>query len=432
MTEAKLSGGFLLADSAERHAANARLRDRGQVHCITLPSGKTAWLVTGYDEVRRALMDLRLEPRTATVGNRRRMPDDVRLGMNSHMLNVNPPDHTRLRRLVSAAFTRRRMEQMRPRIQLITNELLDAIEGRDELDLIETLALPLPIRVLCELIGVPGEDSDYFHGLTASITTSALALEQLDAAAAEMLGYIRHLVKRKEREPAPDLLSALVAVRDGNDRLAGHELTSMVFLLLTAGHETTVNLISNTLLALLTHPDQLDRLRADHSLLPAAVEEGLRYDSPVQVALRHSLEPVELGGVTIPAGSTVVLSVLAANRDAARFPEPDRFDLTRADNPQLAFGVGLHHCIGAPLARVEGVVAIGSLLARFPGLRLAVPAEELGWRLSIIMHGLETLPVRLREDARSTSPHPPRCASDLVPIMIDHAVLESAILVEET
>jgi cytochrome P450 len=396
MADVLLSSDFMLAGAARRHAEYAHLQGSNEVHRITLRSGETGWLVTGYRAVRQALADPRLAGRTGAVGHRRALPEEVHLGMNSHMLNKEPPDHTRLRRLISAAFTRTRMEQMRPRIEHIAGELLDAMAGRDEADLIEELATPLPIRVLTELLGVPDQESGAFRAWTMTLTAGALPLDRLDEAATQMLEYTRALLDLKRREPRADLLSALVAVRDGEDRLTEDELTSMVFLLLIAGQETTVNLIGNATLALLVHPGQRERLRADPDLLPSAVEEFLRYESPVQAALRMSTEPVELAGVTIPAGSVVILSLLGANRDPARFDRPDRLDLARGDNPQLAFGHGIHHCLGAPLARMEGAIAIGSLLARYPDLRLAVPAEALDWRASLVMHGLAALPVRLR------------------------------------
>ncbi|MDL4820233.1 cytochrome P450 family protein [Actinomadura opuntiae] len=397
MTELLHSAEFLLAGAARRHAGYALLRGRGAVSPITLRSGETGYLVVGFEAARRALTDPRLHGRTATLGNRRGMSADLRRAMNSHMLNAGPDDHARLRRLVSAAFTRRRMEGMRPRVQAITDGLLDAVAagGSGRADLIAALALPLPVRVLIDMFGIPEEDAGDFHRWTDALTTSALPLDRLDATAAEMLGYIRGLLDRKRRAPRPDLLSALVAVRDGGDRLSEDELTSMVFLLLTAGHETTVNLIGNGLLALLSHPGRLQAVRADPGLLPAAVEETLRFESPVQVALRYCVEPMDLDGTPIPAGATVLVSLLGANRDPARFPDPDTLDPERADNPQLAFGYGVHHCIGAPLARIEGVVAIGSVLARFPELRLAEPADGLEWRPSVIMHGLTALPVVL-------------------------------------
>ncbi|RZQ61077.1 cytochrome P450 family protein [Amycolatopsis suaedae] len=393
MSEPLYSTDLLLVDAARRHAGYARLRDAGPVHPIVLQSGETGWLVTGFETARVALTDLRLQGRTATVGNGRRMPEDLRRAMNSHMLNVGPPDHTRLRKLVSAAFTRRRMEQMRPRVQELTDDLLDALDTSGPVDLITGLALPLPVQVLTDLFGIPAEDSAEFHALTSALTSGSLPLGRLTVAATAMLDYVRPLLDRKRREPRPDLLSALVAVHDGEDRLTEDELTSMVFLLLTAGHETTVNLIGNGLLTLLSTPDELARLRADRGLLPRAVEELMRLESPVQIALRYATEPVELGGVAIPAGATVLVSLLAANRDPGRFDEPDEVRLDRAGNAQLAFGYGYHHCIGAPLARLEAVVAIGTVLDRFPRLRLARPAASLDWRPSPVMHGVHELPV---------------------------------------
>ncbi|MEV6304150.1 cytochrome P450 [Actinoplanes sp. NPDC051861] len=397
MSDLALSTQMLLADAARRHAEHARLHSTGTVHPIRLQSGETAWLITGHEQARQALIDLRLQGRTATVGHGRRMPEDLRRAMNSHMLNVGPPDHTRLRRLVSAAFTRRRMEQMRPRIQQLTDALLDEMDQPGAVDVLAGLALPLPMQVLVDLFGIPAEDCDDFHLWSSTLTSSgSLPLQEMHAAAAQMVDYSRDLLERKRRHPEPDLLSALVAVRDGEDRLSEDELTSMVFLLLTAGHETTVNLIGNGILALLNHPEQLARVRAEPDLVTTVVEETLRFDSPVQIALRHATETVELGGVEIPEGATVLVSLLGANRDPARFPDPGEFRLNRSDNAQLGFGYGFHHCIGAPLARIEGAVAIGSLLRRFPDVRLARDADDLTWRASMIMHGLTDLPVHLR------------------------------------
>jgi cytochrome P450 len=404
MTDALVDADFLLSGAPERHAGNARLGNTAAVHRISLrsgapgylPSGTAGYLVTGYDAVRQALGDPRLRGRTGAVGDRRALPEELRLAMNSHMLNLEAPDHTRLRRLVSTAFTRTRMEQMRPRIQEITDELLDALSDQDEVDLLEVLATPLPIRVLTELIGVPEESTDAFRAWTKTLTEGWRPIEEIGAAAMQMLHFTRSLVDLKRREPKVDLLSALVAVRDGEDRLTEDELTSMVFLLLIAGQETTVNLIGNAVVALTRHPEQLARLRADPAILTSSVEEVLRYDSPVQAALRFAAEDVRLAGVTIPAGSVVIVSLLAANRDRRRFDQPEVLDLTREQNSQIAFGHGIHHCLGAPLARLEGAVAIGALIRRFPDLRLGVPVETLTWRVSLVMHGLAALPVRLR------------------------------------
>ncbi|MEO6504185.1 MAG: cytochrome P450 [Jatrophihabitantaceae bacterium] len=401
MTQGSLRAEFLQSSAPERHAAYAVLRDQAAVHLITLQSGKPGYLVTGFDAARQALIDPRLEPRTATVGYRRDFSEDLHKGMNSHMLNANPEDHARLRRLVSVAFTRRRMTAMRPRIQAITDGLLDNIADSDEADLIKDLALPLPIRVLIEMFGIPESDADDFHAWTEIITASGLPLHRLNAAASEMLDYVRGLLDRKRRAPQEDLLSTL-AVREGPDGLTDFELTSMVFLLLTAGHETTVNLIGNGLLSLLSNPAQLADVRADPELLAAVVEETLRYESPVQIAVRFSLDSLELGGMHIPAGATILVSLLAANRDSTHFAEPDSFCPARADNQHFGFGYGVHFCIGAPLARLEGLVAIGSALDRFPDLRLTTPAADLGWRPSTVMHGLNALPVRLRPALETT------------------------------
>jgi len=392
MSENVLTSDFLLADAPGRHAGYQSL-PADAVHRIRLQSGGPGWLVVGYEAARQALADPRLRGRTGAVGDRRALSEAVSRGMNSHMLNQDPPDHTRLRRLISAAFTRRRMDEMRPRVRQITDELLDAMAGQEEVDLIAALAAPLPIRVLTELIGVPDAEAGAFHGWTTTLTASGLAVGELDAAAADMLAYTRTLLDLKRAEPRDDLLSALVAVRDGADRLTDDELTSMVFLLLIAGQETTANLIGNGILALLTNPGQRARLEAGPLLMPAAVEEFLRYESPVQAALRVATEPVEIAGVPIPACGVVLVSLLAANRDQARFPAAGELDLSRSGNSHLAFGHGIHHCLGAPLARLEGGIAIGALLARFPGLRLACPPVQLRWRVSLVMHGLVALPV---------------------------------------
>ncbi|MCN0152002.1 cytochrome P450 family protein [Salinispora arenicola] len=392
-----LSTSVLLADAAEQRAWRAKLRGAGPVHRITTQSGETGWLIVGHEEARNALVDLRLQGRTATVGHGRRMPEDLERALNSHMLNVGPPDHTRLRRLVSAAFTRRRIEQMRPRIQELTDELLDGLAGADEADLVAGLALPLPMRVLVDLFGIPAEDCADFNVWTKVLTSAgAVDLDRLTTAAGEMVAYLRGLLDRKRQVPESDLLSALVAVRDGADRLSDDELTSMVYLLLTAGYETTVNLIGNGLLNLLANPEQLVAFKADPDLLPQVVEEAMRFDSPVQIAVRHSTEPVEIAGQAIPSGALILVSLLWANRDPDRFTEPEVFRVDRQDNPQLGFGYGFHHCIGAPLARMEGTVAIGTVIRRFPALRLAHPAGSLTWRASMVMHGLTALPVHLR------------------------------------
>jgi cytochrome P450 len=318
--------------------------------------------------------------------------------MDHHLLALDPPDHTRLRKLVSAAFTRRRCELLAPRVQDLADELVAGFADRDEVDLVAAFAHPLPITVICELLGVPEADRGAFRGWTKPLVAGGMAgFEAYSTAATALVGYLRELLARKRREPADDLLSALVAVRDGGDALTEDELTSMVFLLLVAGHETTVNLIGNGVLALLTHPDQRAALRARPDGIAAAVEELLRFDGPLQSAIPMiSARATRIGGTPVPAGELVVVSLMAANRDPARYPDAARLDLGRDATGHLAFGHGVHHCLGAPLARLEGRIALATLLDRFPGMRLAAPADELSRAPGLLMNGLNELPVRLR------------------------------------
>jgi cytochrome P450 len=400
MTETLAQVPFTVTAGPLRHAQYAELVASAPIHRVMLPSGEPAWLITNYEQARRALHDPRLiksPVATANVG-RDVVAPEVFAAMANHMLNLNPPDHTRLRRLVTTAFTRRRTEQLVLRIQQITDELLDAMATETLADLITSFALPLPIAVICELVGVPANRRAEFHDWSSTVVTGVLAgPDALAAAITALVSYLRELVEIKRAAPADDLLSALIAARDGQDRLSDDELTSMVFLILVAGHETTVNLIGNGMLALLTHPDQWELLRAQPDRLPTAVEELLRFDGPLQVATpRRTAAPVDIGGVTVPADEIVLIGLLAANRDPACTARAEALDITRTDNPHLTFGHGIHHCLGAPLARLEGRIALGALLSRFPQLRLAVPVEQLIYRSGVLMNGLTTLPVILR------------------------------------
>ena len=370
------------------HPAYARLRRTDPVRRVSLPGGGQAWLVTRYDDAKRALSDARLSK--AYPGGPGLSP------VSRHMLAVDPPDHTRLRRLVSAAFTARRVEALRPRIEEITAALLDDMAGRDEVDLLDAFAFPLPIQVICELLGVPADDRDAFRAWTSAIVGGPQPGVDHHGALGAMIGYIRDLLATRRRHGGEDLLTGLLQVRDSADRLSEDELISMVFLLLIAGHETTVNLIGNGAWLLLSRRDRWERLRADPALLPAAIEEMLRYESPVETAtFRHATTDLTIGGQHIRAGDEVVVALLAANRDD-RFTDPDEMLLDREANPHLAFGHGIHYCLGAPLARLEGVVAFGRLAERFPGLRLATTAEDSPeWRPGLLLRGLQRLPVRL-------------------------------------
>ena len=376
------------------YSVHERLRGQRPVSPVILPGGGApVWLVTGYAEVRAALADPRLSKSPPGWDPD---PDSIFGALDVHMLNSDPPDHGRLRRLVSKAFTARRVAELRPRITAITTALLDEIQAEREVDLLASFAFPLPITVICELLGIPVADRDNFRAWSASIVSNTVTADVFMEHATAMVGYFRALLAAKRREPADDLLSALVMARDEGDGLRESELISMVFLLLVAGHETTVNLIAGGVLALLLNPGELGRLRADPSLRSAAVEELLRYTSPVNHATyRFATEPIEIGGARIGRGEPVVVALSSANRDPGRFADPERLDLGRDSSGQLAFGHGIHYCLGAPLARLEAGIAFGALLERFGSMTLAVPFGSLRWRPSTLIHGLESLPVRL-------------------------------------
>jgi RND superfamily putative drug exporter len=378
---------------SDPYSVHARLRAQRPVTAVIMPGGMPAWLVTGYAEARAALADPRLRK---TVPGWHPDPDSVFAALDMHMLNSDPPDHERLRRLVNKAFTGRRVERLRPRITAITAELLDGLPTRREVDLLAWFAFPLPITVICELLGIPVADRDDFRAWSATIVSNTATPEVFMADATAMVRYIRALLADKRHQPADDLLSALVLARDQGDGLRENELVAMVFLLLVAGHETTVNLIASGLLALLLNPGQLARLRADPGLIGGATEELLRLVNPVNHAtFRCAAEPIEIGGAQIGPGEAVFVALSGANRDPARYADPDRLDLDRDSAGHLAFGHGIHYCLGAPLARLEAEIAFGALLDRFGSITLAVPAGSLRWRPSTLIHGLESLPVRL-------------------------------------
>ncbi|MFJ1705061.1 cytochrome P450 [Kitasatospora sp. NPDC088346] len=375
----------------------AALRATAPVQRMTGPDGLPFWLVTRYRDVKELLADprLALDKRHALPGNYRGLA--LPPALDANLLNMDPPDHTRIRRLVSQAFTPRRVERLRDGVRRTAEQLVDAIEPLGRTDLIATFAGPFPIAVICDLLGVPaGHRHDFRAWTDAVIAPDPARPEEARAAVGAMLEFFTQLVERKRAEPGDDLLSALIAARDeGEDRLAEDELTSLAFLILFAGYENTVHLIGNGVLALLDHPEQLDALRRDPSLVPAAVEELARFDGPAPLAIRRfPREDVVVAGVTVPAGETVLLALGAANRDPERFDRPDRLDLHRTDNAHLALGQGVHYCLGAPLARMETAIALETLLRRLPALALDVPRNELRRRPSLRARGLLALPVR--------------------------------------
>ena len=392
------------------------LREAAPVHWVS-QQGLESWIVTRYDEVRFVLGDPRFikAPETVPEALRRfkaafgsQEESEVR-----SLLATDPPDHTRLRRLVGKAFTPRRVDGLRRRAQQVTDGLLDAIDGdggdrTGVVDLVEGLTIPLPVTMIGELVGVPAEDRADFKKWSDALLVVPRDEEgrrSRQAGAEALRAYFADLVAERRRtmrpELAPDaqpyLVSALLTARDEGGRLSEQELLSMLMVVLTAGHETTGNLIGNSVLALFDWPDRRRRLQADPGLLRVAVEELLRFVGPVmQPTLRVASEDVEIGGVVIPAGSVVVCMLASANRDPRRFPAPDEFDVAREDNPHLGFGHGIHFCLGAPLARMEAETALGSLLRRFPDMELAAGRQKIPWRPSALLRGPAVLPVRLR------------------------------------
>ncbi|WP_419995582.1 cytochrome P450 family protein [Streptomyces boninensis] len=382
--------------ATDPYPAYAWLREHDPVHWTTLPSGVEAWLVTRYDDARQALADQRLSKNPARhSSDKTGIPGERGAGLMTHLLNIDPPDHTRLRRLVSKAFTPRTVEAFAPRVQELTDDLIDRFAGKGEADLIHEFAFPLPIYAICDLLGVPREDQDDFRDWAGVMIHHGKGPRGgVAKAVKKMRGYLAELIHRKRGDLGDDLISGLIRASDHGEHLTEQEAAAMAFILLFAGFETTVNLIGNGTYALLTHPEQRARLAADPALLPGAVEELLRYDGPVELATwRFAAEDLTIGGRPIRAGDPVLVVLAAADRDPARFPDPDLLDLARTDNQHLGYGHGIHYCLGAPLARLEGRTAIGTLLRRIPDLRLAADPSELRWRGGLIMRGLRTLPV---------------------------------------
>ncbi|MFF0000284.1 cytochrome P450 family protein [Streptomyces avermitilis] len=378
---------------ADPYAVYDRLRDTAPVHRIAGTDGKPAWLVTRYDDVREGLANplLSLDKKHALPGNYRGLA--LPPALDANLLNMDAPDHTRIRRLVGRAFTLRRVEQLREPVRETAHRLLDALGTHGSTDLVASYAAPLPITVICDLLGVPDEHRRDFRAWTDPLVTPDPARPHVAReSVVSLLGFFTGLLADKRKNPADDLLSDLIAVQEEGDRLTEDELMSLAFLILFAGYENTVHLIGNAVLALLRHPEQLAALREDPARLPDAVGEFARYEGPALLAIRRfPVRDVTIGGVTVPAGETVLLSLSAANRDPSRFPDPDRLDLGRDAAGHLALGHGVHYCLGAPLARLETEVALAALLERFPDLALA--ETEPRRRPSLRARGLLALPV---------------------------------------
>jgi len=373
----------------------ARLRVQAPVFRIRAMFGLTAWLITRYDDVFRVLKDEMFANNWTP-----KMPFPLRRAkpLTRHMLTADPPDHTRLRTLVQKAFTPRMVERLRERIHAVCAGLLDAAQSRGEMDVVADYALPLPLTVIGELLGIPVEDRLRFHSWSRSSISASRRLDFLRAWPDLWLFYrhLRKLIAARRSEPRDDLISALVQAEEAGDKLNEDELQAMSVLLLIAGYETTVNLIASGTLALLQNPEQARLLRDEAAVAEPAVEELLRFTSPLDIAsVRMAKADVALDGVTVRRGDLVLAAVGSANRDESQFPDPDTLNLVRSPNKHLALGQGAHFCLGAPLARLEGAIALTMLWQRFPNLRLAQPATNLRWRRSFALRGLEELPVML-------------------------------------
>jgi cytochrome P450 len=383
----------------------ARLRQHEPVTLVEQQAMGQAWFLTRYDDVMAVLKDprfssdMRKRPAPKTWRNRIWMPNIFRTLQDS-MVMADDPDHRRLRDLVHKAFTPARIERMAGRTQEISDELLDKAARKSEVDLVADFALPLPLTVISEILGVPEKDRLKFHKWTASalnVTSGGLGrILSLVPDALQMFRFIKSLIRLRQTDPQDDLITGLVQAENNHDRFSDDETLAMIFLLLFAGHETTVNLIGSGTLALLEHPDQFEKLHDNPDLIGSAVEELLRYANPVTlVAPRLALVDVEIGGHRISAGSTVQLGLASANRDETAFDNPDDLDITRNPNRHVAFGMGIHYCLGAPLARLEGRIAINTLVQRYPQMQLAVPFDRVKWRSSVGVRGLQALPLKL-------------------------------------
>jgi cytochrome P450 len=395
---------FHLADprfKADPYPTYARLREVAPVHRTMLTRRRGAWLLARYDDVDALLRDPRFAKNPANARGEGGRSDAIWMPgflrpLARNMLDLDARDHTRLRALVQKAFTPRMVEAQRPRIESLVDELLGRARRSGRIELVAGLALPIPLTIISELLGVPPADQHRFHRWTTRILSASgpADIVGLMPSVWMLFRYLRRLFAARRAEPRDDLITALVQAEEAGDRLDEDELLGMVFLLLAAGHETTVNLIGSAALVLLQHPAQADALRADPSMIRTAVEELARFTSPVELATeRYARDDLELHGVRIRRGEMVLGVIGSANRDPAQFDDPDALQLSREPNRHLAFGIGAHYCVGAPLARLETQIAIGALLERLPTLRLAVPAEALRWRKHAFLRGLRELPL---------------------------------------
>jgi len=393
MTQISASDLIAQQNNLDPYTFYQRLREQGPLFSVANYMGTgRAWIATNYEDAIAILKDPRL------IKNKPVSQQETLMSIfRRNMLMVDPPDHTRLRSLVSKGFTPRMIEQLRPRIQHITDELLDTVQHQGKMDLISDFAFLLPVTVICEMLGIPTTDRQLFR--TWMQATPDVGAEPGQEATTSspiegMLNYFKALLNEKRVHPGNDLISSLIRVEENADALSELELLSMIWLLFVAGHETTVNLIGNGTLALLRHPEQLRRLQNDPALIVSAVEELLRYTAPVSLSDRRwASEDIRMHGNLIRTGEIVLVSLLAVNADPQQFHDPETLNIIRQENQHLAFGKGIHYCLGAPLARLEGQIAFATLLRRLPNVRMACAPEQLVWNNDPMLRGLVRFPV---------------------------------------
>jgi len=393
-----------LSSAAFKHNAYdfyKNTRGSRSVYPVSMGDLGEGWLITRYDDAVRILKDARMKKNYENVFTEEELENFSALGneepLSKHMLNLDPPDHGRLRSLVQKAFTPRMILQLEGRIQQIADSLLDEVEPNHSMNLVDDYAFPLPIIVISEMLGIPVEDRQKFRVWSQAIidfSDTPESLEKYKHKIGEFAEYLEYLVRKKREEPAEDLVSSLIQAESEGTTLSIEELYSTIMLLIVAGHETTVNLITNMTFALLNHPDQLEKLRQNPDLIDSAIEEALRFYSPVELTtLRWAAEPFTLHGQEIKRKDVIIVSLASANRDDTVFPNADRFDIERKDNRHLAFGHGSHFCLGAPLARLEAKIAIQTLLRRFEHIEIKGEREQIKWKGNFLMRALEELPL---------------------------------------
>nr|4WQ0_A Chain A, Cytochrome P450 [Streptomyces avermitilis] len=376
----------------------AEIRDGQSVVEVKFPDGISGWMVTKHADVRKVLVDSRFSSKVMATAAAAMSETETGKLMNESLVGMDAPEHTRLRKLVTKAFTARRVETLRPRITELVGQLLDELETLPRpVDLVKNFSVPLPVRVICELLGVPAGDQDTFHAWSNALLGDWQQVVEKEAATVSLVNYFGELIAVKRENPADDLISELIAISDGDSTLTEREIIALSIGILSAGHETTANQISMFLVTLLHNPEELDKLRDNREAIPKAVDELLRFvplTTTGGIIPRLTTAEVELsGGQVLPAGAVVLPAVATANRDPEVFEDGERLNVTRENNPHLAFGAGIHHCLGAQLARIELQEALGAILDRMPQVRLAVPESELRLKSASIIRGLESLPI---------------------------------------